>query len=79
MDFRNIPNRARDRTRFAPRDEPPNTPLRGSSRWCSIALYLLVATIVGLPLAFPSGYYLWLGVDTGLAIATACFIAYTER
>jgi hypothetical protein len=77
LDFRNIPNAEWwNRNRFAPREEQPEGPRRGSVLRC-LAPYLLAAAIVGLPLAFPAQYLLWLGVNTALALATGCLLAYS--
>jgi hypothetical protein len=80
MDFRKLPDAKRwDRLRPAAREELPEPARTGWPLLPGLALYLLAAAIIGLPLVFPAHYLLWLGVDTGLAVATGWLLACWGR
>jgi hypothetical protein len=45
----------------------------------SLALYVLAATVLGLPLAFPELARAWLVVNLVLAVLVGCMIAALQR
>jgi hypothetical protein len=81
MDYRNIPTATGHRPRLCGRCRVPFRERRDRGRALvgAAALYLLAATTLGLPLAFPARAQVWLVVNLALATAIGCLVAALQR
>ena len=81
MDYRNIPTASGHEPKLCGRCRVPYRESRGRARTLAgaAALYLVAATTLGLPLAFPARAELWLLVNLGFAIIVGCLVTAVQR
>ncbi len=81
MDFRKVPTFPGHRPWMCGRCRAPFDERGGRGRALagSLALYLLAAAILGLPLAFPELSRVWLVVNLVLAVLVGCAVAALQR